>query len=460
MTNDEIIAKFYEAVQSGDYQSFLDTVLHTQYIGARYVPLFADPLQWSSATAYEPLTIVTNQGNSYTSRQYVPTGVDIANTDYWALTGNYNAQVEQYRQEVQQYAEQVSAFDGRIQAIDEKTNLIRNRAFIIGNSYTNGYDNTSRENSIAGSGVLDKMFNSYNILASSASGFVGHSESTVNFYSLITTLYSQQQAVADEVTDIIFNVAVGDSYALVNQGAATYTQNLLTQMSNIKSFIDTNMPNVKRVMVVYLDALHSPTRNTGVNTNVVTLYQMQSLNKIFYSYLDRYDFIYMGWPTVSLFGSQFMNNSDNTHPTVAGYNLLTQLWVDCLEGNNHANDIAQQYISDIDISTFISNSTMTISNIISQNDVYTTLSFNIGSSAQIVTPKNWVSFDDIKLIGNSDNNDINLFAPFGANFEPMTVNFKNNNTSIALRALGSNTAMNNYFSTVLNTGNYKRFIDI
>ena len=79
----------------------------TQYVGARYVPLFAEPLEWDNTKAYEPLTIVLHQGNSYTSRQYVPVGVEIDNDSFWALTGNYNAQVEQYRKEVK-------SFDGRI----------------------------------------------------------------------------------------------------------------------------------------------------------------------------------------------------------------------------------------------------------------------------------------------------------------------------------------------------------
>ena len=79
-----------------------------RYVGARYVPLFADPLQWSSANTYEPLTIVVNEGNSYTSRTYVPVGIDISNTDYWALTGNYNAQIEQYRQEVQEAVQELN----------------------------------------------------------------------------------------------------------------------------------------------------------------------------------------------------------------------------------------------------------------------------------------------------------------------------------------------------------------
>lgn len=80
-----------------------------QYVGARYVPLFADPLEWSDTIGYGPLTVVLHEGNSYTSRQSVPVGIDINDTAYWAETGNYNAQVEAYRQEV-------LAFNGRITA--------------------------------------------------------------------------------------------------------------------------------------------------------------------------------------------------------------------------------------------------------------------------------------------------------------------------------------------------------
>lgn len=80
----------------------------SQYIGARYVPLFAEPAQWDKTKQYEPLTIVMNAGNSYTSRQFVPAGIDISNDAYWALTGNYNAQVEQYRQEVVAYDQRIT----------------------------------------------------------------------------------------------------------------------------------------------------------------------------------------------------------------------------------------------------------------------------------------------------------------------------------------------------------------
>ena len=81
----------------------------TQYIGARYVPVFADPSEWDNTRTYEPLTIVLHNGASYTSAQYVPVGIDILNTEFWQCTGNYNAQVEKYREEVNAFDERITA---------------------------------------------------------------------------------------------------------------------------------------------------------------------------------------------------------------------------------------------------------------------------------------------------------------------------------------------------------------
>lgn len=108
-----------------------------QYVGARYVPVFANPLEWSDARAYEPLTIVTHQGNSFTSMQSVPAGIDIANADYWALTGNFNAQVEAYRQEVAQWS-------GRIDDANANANnaaTIANNAVATANNAVAAADN-------------------------------------------------------------------------------------------------------------------------------------------------------------------------------------------------------------------------------------------------------------------------------------------------------------------------------
>lgn len=126
-----------------------------QYIGARYVPLFADPAEWDNQRTYEPLTIVIHNGNSYTSRQYVPIGIDITNTDFWALTGNYNAQVEAYRQTAQNALDKATNNETSINNIDTNLNALHANTVtdaqnlydtIIGKAWNNlvslGVDNT------------------------------------------------------------------------------------------------------------------------------------------------------------------------------------------------------------------------------------------------------------------------------------------------------------------------------
>lgn len=52
------------------------------------LPSFASPVTWDSQTNYEALTIVVNDGHAYTSKQDVPSGTSLSNTDYWYPTGN------------------------------------------------------------------------------------------------------------------------------------------------------------------------------------------------------------------------------------------------------------------------------------------------------------------------------------------------------------------------------------
>lgn len=120
-----------------------------QYVGARYVPKFADPVAWQSGTSYEALTIVTYNNASYTSKIPVPAtvGNPADNPTYWALTGNYNAQVEAYREETVAVREELtqtqndlaSETEGREQA---DTNLLskinKMKILCIGDSWGTG----------------------------------------------------------------------------------------------------------------------------------------------------------------------------------------------------------------------------------------------------------------------------------------------------------------------------------
>lgn len=68
------------------------------YKGARYVPLIMGA--WDATVEYEPLSIVIVEGNSYTSKWYVPAGVPVTNTEYWVLTGNYNGQISSIQSQI------------------------------------------------------------------------------------------------------------------------------------------------------------------------------------------------------------------------------------------------------------------------------------------------------------------------------------------------------------------------
>lgn len=118
-----------------------------EYIGARYVPLFVG--EWDNTREYEPLCIVTYQGSSYTSRQFVPVGIAITNDSFWAETGNYSAQIEAYRQEVLTYDGRINTAqntaDNALSAVEKLTSAPSVYAYfkgyntvIIGDSYAWG----------------------------------------------------------------------------------------------------------------------------------------------------------------------------------------------------------------------------------------------------------------------------------------------------------------------------------
>jgi hypothetical protein len=85
------------------------------YIGARYVPIFADPVEWDDEREYEPLTIVTHNGDCYTSKCYVPKGAQLppypeGQTKYWVKTSDYNGQFADLKKTVLDLSRLVEKF--------------------------------------------------------------------------------------------------------------------------------------------------------------------------------------------------------------------------------------------------------------------------------------------------------------------------------------------------------------
>lgn len=158
-----------------------------QYIGARYVPLFMG--EWDNTQAYEPLSIVLHKGDSYTSRQAVPVGIVITNTEYWALSSSYNAQIEQYRHTVE-------SFDERI------TNQEKKYIAIVGDSFSDGLNGTEWPSILAkrtGYTMINK--------AVAGTGFL-HTMSSINFVTQMQEICADSRI--NQVEAIIIYGGIND----------------------------------------------------------------------------------------------------------------------------------------------------------------------------------------------------------------------------------------------------------
>lgn len=61
---------------------------------------YADPLEWDITTQYKVNTIVINGYNAYLSKQPVPKGILITNTDYWLTVGDFIQEFEDLRNNI------------------------------------------------------------------------------------------------------------------------------------------------------------------------------------------------------------------------------------------------------------------------------------------------------------------------------------------------------------------------
>lgn len=91
-----------------------------QYIGARYVPKFSTVNDgvWDNKYTYETLEIVKHNNDFYTSKKPVPVGIDIANTEYWVLTGG------NYAEEIQNLNTRVTTAENNITILASTLNIV------------------------------------------------------------------------------------------------------------------------------------------------------------------------------------------------------------------------------------------------------------------------------------------------------------------------------------------------
>lgn len=93
-----------------------------QYVGARYVPIYKGA--WDPQTSYEPLSIVVKDGNSWTSKIFVPAGIELSNEAYWFQSGNVNGQTIELQKQITELEKSV---ENSIDNINNEIENVNNR---------------------------------------------------------------------------------------------------------------------------------------------------------------------------------------------------------------------------------------------------------------------------------------------------------------------------------------------
>lgn len=223
-----------------------------QYIGARYVPKFyensAGTSEWRSGVIYEPLTIVTWNGNSYTSKKAVPAeiGDPSSNPSYWVATGNYNQQVEDYRQEVLSLRSDVDDGFSRVNTLIGE-NDTDSFAVFIGDSYA--YGNTIDDPAqtfprliCAKLGVTCKNF------ATGGSGFIYGNTVNIDFNNQLQNAIADDTFDNDKVSYVIISGGRNDATNLENQPYFDIYTAVTTLLTNAENAF----PNAKIIVVPML----------------------------------------------------------------------------------------------------------------------------------------------------------------------------------------------------------------
>ena len=311
------------------------------YTGMRYVPVFADPPEWSSANSYEPLEIVIHEGNSYTSKTFVPVGIDISNSAYWALTGNYNAQVEQYRQQVQQFdgritknTEAIAANTADIANLAEKTSSLAHSKEFKGSNILYVTDSWG----VNTTGVTKPYVNSLGDilganLTSLSVGSTGYiSGGTNNF---VNRLKAWADANPGKTGDIDYVMVCGSS----NDYPHT-TSEIAAAVNQFVSYALSAFPNAQ-VVVIPQFASNKPAY-ASVDTADDNLWRKvnAAATVAYYNNLwHRTRFIPNTFYALAFTPASFIS-SDNIHLTQSGHNYLAKWLSEALLGVSNSSNIA------------------------------------------------------------------------------------------------------------------------
>ena len=145
-----VVMAFFEFPHTRIYDSDLGWLIHAfneisekldTYLENAVIK-FADPITWDITEQYTALTcVVDSDGTAYLSKQPVPAGIDISNTDYWLPIFNYDDNINELRDTI---------------ALNERTSATATQAIPKGSLiYSNGSLYIALVDIAAGSAFID-----------------------------------------------------------------------------------------------------------------------------------------------------------------------------------------------------------------------------------------------------------------------------------------------------------------
>lgn len=257
--------------------------MNRQYIGARYVPILCG--EYDVTRSYEALSIVLYNYGSYTSKKPVPAGVLPTDGDYWAFTGNYNAQLAQLQAD--------------LNALDNKVSHLKDRKFLfLGDSYGDGAGKWS-----------DYVKTYLNIdgenIAVSGAGFV--SNGVLTFKDQLVN-YSGNR---DEITDIVICGGLNDSVS--DDISNSFWTTLRTNILDFVQYARANYINAKIYLGYIGNCIDSGALVSG------RVYAARQLCKYFYHEITiPLGVIWLNNVDLALCTAKANIDSDNVHPSIYG----------------------------------------------------------------------------------------------------------------------------------------------
>ena len=276
-----------------------------QYIGARYMPKFMGT--YDATQAYEALSVVDNgMGTTYISRVPTPANTPLTDTDYWLVYGASSGAILDLQ----------TRMGAAETELNDITNNKNGNILVIGNSYVARGCATQ---------LMACFSHSYYAL-DGGTGFVAYTGHSTTFESVFDGALLSGDFDLDDITDLIFVSAMGDTRAY-NEGASAYETALTSTLNSIMTKVANSLPNCKRVSITFAEAWKV---SHFSDNKFINLFRV---HKIFKTIPNRCGVEYLGWSGFNnLYVSSYIED-DNYHPTAAGAKAIGGFIVNSYFGN-------------------------------------------------------------------------------------------------------------------------------